>query len=132
MIEKDKTYTIIGSPENLSPEMILNKGYNNCANIWLIGVFTYFLHLGINPFYDKDPMIIYKNIIKVNYDLPNNIDRDIRLFIDNLIQKDITKRLGGVKGNLNDIVFHKWFLSFDWNSFMDRKMVPPFMPDPEM
>jgi serine/threonine protein kinase len=51
----------------MAPEIILNQNYNEKVDIWSIGVITYMLLTGRNPFPGKDKNEI-KNLI-VNYDI---------------------------------------------------------------
>jgi cGMP-dependent protein kinase len=37
----NKTYTIIGTPHYMAPDIILGKGYNNMVDIWSLGVMMY-------------------------------------------------------------------------------------------
>ena len=36
-----KTYTIIGTPHYMAPDIILGKGYNNMVDLWSLGVTIY-------------------------------------------------------------------------------------------
>jgi len=36
----------------------------------MLGVLAYTMIVGSNPFYNKDPIMIYQNIIKVKYHFP--------------------------------------------------------------
>jgi len=36
-----KTFTIIGTPHYMAPDIILGKGYNNLVDLWSLGVCLY-------------------------------------------------------------------------------------------
>lgn len=36
-----KTYTIIGTPHYMAPDIILGKGYNNMVDLWSLGIIMY-------------------------------------------------------------------------------------------
>lgn len=36
-----KTFTIIGTPHYMAPDIILGKGYNNLVDLWSLGVCIY-------------------------------------------------------------------------------------------
>jgi serine/threonine protein kinase len=40
----------LGSPLYMAPEIILKKGYNEKVDVWAMGVITYMLLSGTNPF----------------------------------------------------------------------------------
>jgi cGMP-dependent protein kinase len=37
----NKTYTIIGTPHYMAPDIILGKGYNNMVDIWSLGIMMF-------------------------------------------------------------------------------------------
>jgi len=41
-----------GTPEYLSPEMIVGSGHDHTLDWWALGVFTYEMITGIPPFYN--------------------------------------------------------------------------------
>jgi len=57
-VEKDssgnfkKTYTIIGTPHYMAPDIVIGKGYSNMVDLWSLGVCLYEFFCGILPFGD--------------------------------------------------------------------------------
>ena len=50
LIEGEKTKTVIGTPNYISPEILLGKGYNFSCDYWSIGICIYYIYYGILPF----------------------------------------------------------------------------------
>jgi len=51
-----RTFSIVGSPEYLAPEIILNIGHGKGADWWALGILIYEMIVGIDPFNDADPI----------------------------------------------------------------------------
>jgi len=60
-----RTYTIIGTPHYMAPEVLLAKGYSFSVDIWSIGIVLYEFMCGVLPFGETldDPFKIYEEIV---------------------------------------------------------------------
>ena len=61
----DMTYTIIGTPHYIAPEVLSGKGYSYTCDYWSIGIIMYYVYYGKLPFGESnsDLMDIYKSIL---------------------------------------------------------------------
>ena len=123
------TYTICGSPEYYSPEMINKTGYNKCIDFWQLGILLYEMIIGTTPFVDNDPVKIYKKIIKGKINFPKNINKNAKILIKQFLNVDINKRLGCTKKGIYEIIDNPFFKDFDWEGLLYRKLEPPFIPN---
>lgn len=84
---------------------------------------------GYPPFYDENPMKVYQLICsgKYNKDKPHFSAHLIDI-IEQLLQKNPSKRIGNAKGGVADICKHKWFGAFDWKALLRGTLPPVFTP----
>ncbi len=75
----NKSFTLLGTPEYMAPEMILNKGHTSAIDWWALGIILYEMLVGIDPFQDEDPIVIYQNIIKGQVRFTKDINKYVRL-----------------------------------------------------
>ncbi|XP_033109374.1 calcium/calmodulin-dependent protein kinase type IV-like [Anneissia japonica] len=59
--------TVCGTPGYCAPEILLNAPYNCNVDMWSVGVITYILLCGFEPFYAPSDPEIYAKIMKIDY-----------------------------------------------------------------
>ena len=124
----DKTYTIIGTPHYMAPEVILGEGYTFQVDFWSIGIMMYEFMCGGLPFGENvdDPIDVYKMIIYSNLKFPSFIkDKE---FID--IVKKMLSKLPIVRlGSLIHIKSHPFFKGFNFEELSNLIMEPCYKPE---
>lgn len=129
-IHNVRTFTIIGTPHYMAPEIITGKGYSFPVDYWALGIMLYEFLCGYVPYGDdvEDPYEIYEKIVKKKgkVKFPSYMsDIPARKLISQLLNESPDARLGGSFAALKN---HEFFHGFEWNSLLDRKILPPFQP----
>lgn len=133
-LHQNRTYSLSGTSEYLSPEMIVHvHGHSYTSDYWQLGIVMHeMLSQGQHPFYDKN---VYRMQQHILYDPPTLSERlspQARSLILMLLHKDSSKRLG-VDIAHQDIERHPFFQHhcIDWPS-IERKQYPaPYQPHME-
>ncbi|KAI6187143.1 CGMP-dependent protein kinase [Aphelenchoides besseyi] len=115
----------------VSPEIILNKGHDQAADYWALGIYICELMLGRPPFQASDPMKTYTLILKGidALEIPNRrIGKTATALVKKLCRDNPGERLGSGSGGVNDIRKHRWFMGFDWEGLRTRTLKPPILP----
>jgi len=98
IIDKEKLMqTACGTPGYVAPEVLNAEGYDKEVDMWSIGVITYILLCGFPPFYSESVPEVFEQILKAEFDYPEEYWEDIspeaKDFINHLLIVDVTKRL---------------------------------------
>ena len=123
-----KTYTLCGTPEYIAPEVLLNKGHGKGVDWWTLGILIYEMLVGDPPFLSDDPMQIYQQILTGKVKYTRSYDKYAKSLTKRILTADLTKRYGCLKNGASDIKTHKWFVDFDWNGLLARKLEAPIVP----
>jgi protein kinase X len=128
MESHDFTYSMCGSPEYYSPEMINKSGYNISTDFWELGILLYEMLVGCTPFMDPDPIKIYQKITKNKVIFPQTMNKSAKEIIKHFLVTDVNKRLGCTKKGVVEIIESPFFAGFDWRGLLYRAIEPPFIP----
>ncbi|CAD8072813.1 unnamed protein product [Paramecium primaurelia] len=124
-----RTYTIIGTPHYMAPEIILGKGYSFNVDLWSMGICMYEFMCGGVPYAEEqdDPYEIYEEIMNTQLKFPTFIrDRQAKKFMEQLLSKQPETRLGS---SFSALKANPWFDDFDFDKLFSRELQKvPYVP----
>jgi len=104
--ENKMMQTACGTPGYVAPEVLNAEGYDKEVDMWSIGVIAYILLCGFPPFYSESVPEVFEQIMKAEYDYPeeywDEISREAKDFIDNLLVVDVARRLTATQALRHD------------------------------
>ena len=123
-----------GTPGYMAPEVMNYQSHSFEVDYYAIGIICYELMMGTRPYKGENKNIIKENILArqaiiKNHEIPNGWSKEAADFINNLIQRKPSNRLG-YKG-IYQLKEHKWFESFDWKELYNMNLDAPYIPSEE-
>ncbi|CAD8064317.1 unnamed protein product [Paramecium primaurelia] len=131
MSAEDFAYSFCGSPEYMAPEMLLKSGHNYLVDCYCLGALLYELVTGLPPFYSHNTQEIYNSILTEQVLFPPyvQISDQLKDLIYQLLEKDPSQRIGQTQGVI-EILTHPWFADADFEAIVNKKIKPPYKPEP--
>ena len=127
-VRPQQQQNIFGTPDYLSPELLLGEKHDESVDWWSLGVCLYEFLVGITPFADETPEKIFDNILKHQIEWPENEDEALSIeaieCIKGLLNRCASKRL-----KLTDLKKEKLFKDINWDNLINE--CAPFVPTPD-
>ena len=97
--------TPCGTPSYAPPEMLKGEKYNGVySDIWSCGIILYTMLVGNLPCAESKEELIYENIMQHNYYFPDNISKEAKDLIKNMLKINPKDRY-----DFEQIKSHPWF-----------------------
>lgn len=124
-----KTFTIIGTPHYMAPEVFEGSGYSFQADLWSLGCLLYEFVCYELPFGEttsNDPYAVYSSIKKNTLLYPVFLkDEKVKKLIGLLLTKNPKQR---ANLNFNKIRSHDYFKGFNWEALNREEITIPYIP----
>lgn len=119
---KSQAQSFCGSVSYLAPEILRQQGHNKTVDYYLLGVFLHEMVIGQPPFFDFDPAVMFRQILKAPIVLPTSLSPNTSDLLQKLLEKDPSIRLGAA--GVAAIKAHPFFEGVDWQRIARREMSP--------
>ena len=125
-IIESRTFTLVGTPHYMAPEIIKGNGYGFQADIWSLGIMLYEFVCGGVPFgeNEEDPYKIYSFVLEYKLKFPSFLQiKKHKEVIEKLLDSNPIHRY-----TTENIKTDPWFSNIPWESLLCKKIRPPYQP----
>ena len=136
-----KLYTLCGTPEYFAPELLLNLGYDQSADLWSYAVMVHEFLVGFTPFCEareadlkqifKSIMLVKRKGLRLSTELDSiEFSEESKDFLRRLLKSNPAERLGVQEGATSVVLQHKFFHGLDLEKAFKLDLPAPFIPSP--
>jgi len=122
--ERSPISGVIGTPDYIAPELLLRRAHTESADWWSYGICLYEFITGIPPFTDSTIGNIFRNILNMEVEWPEDCSEEVKDLIISLLQYEPENRI-----KFSEVKNHVFFNEVPWDNILETEM--PFVPNPE-
>lgn len=134
---ESRTYTVVGTPHYMAPEVFQGKGYGVEVDLWSLGIMLFEFVCGYLPFGTNlvEPRQVCSAVLRGKLKFPSAYKDEIgRDLIKGLLTQPVLKRLGAGVNGLQDVFKHPFFeipgQASMFDKLLGRELEPPYTPGP--
>jgi cGMP-dependent protein kinase 1 len=129
-ILQGRTYTIIGTPFYMAPEVIVGRGYGKSSDLWSLGILIYEFMCGKVPFghTEENTYRVYEEILSSELVFPLDVPQlseNCMGLIRQLLDKFSESR---VNDTIEKIKINPWLNDVEWEELYCKNTIPPYKP----
>jgi len=119
------TFTLLGTPHYMAPEVVMGDGYGFTCDLWGLGVCLYEFMCGSLPYGRglQDPYKIFIAILTQKLVLPSQIDVSSRELIQKLLRRPTKLRV-----QFSEMRSHSFFRNLSFEKLLCRSLQAPHLP----
>ena len=111
----------------MSPELLLGEYHNESVDWWALGVCLYEFLVGMTPFADSEPQLIFDNILNREMEWPENEEALPPNAVDAVMK--FLNPIPSERMRLEQMKEHEFFKDVNWDNLLNEQ--PPFIPQPD-
>ena len=112
----------------MAPEILLSNRYGRAVDWWSFGVLIFVMLAGRYPFHGDDENQILDAILDDSIEYPQNLPRETFSILNQLLNRNPSRRLGAGKNDAEEIKKHPYFAGTDWEAVFNLQVPPPWAP----
>jgi len=133
-----KSHTLCGTPLYAAPEIILQLGHNQSADVWAFGMIIFELIIGDTPFYSPgmNQIELFKKICSTKYTIDDSkCSSEAENLFKNIFCFNPQERMScscnhSTTTTSKSIIHeHAWFQNIDFKLLIERKVEAPWVPN---
>lgn len=119
-VSTTRSSSFVGTAQYVSPELLKDKQAGKGSDLWALGCIIYQMNCGKPPFQAQNEYLTFQQIIKCQYDFPEEFHEDVKDVIEKLLVVNPQERLGNGDNGYSDLKSHLMFEGVDWENITSQ------------